>query len=116
MAWTYTDAAIQIHVSVNVESNSISNFLNWYGEMQCVLFFAACISFIQTIYFLTLLLSGPRREDFASGAWYDSHKPVATCMMKQTESPYLISATPIPSMSRFGPDSTFSCKEDGRKK
>lgn len=29
--------------------------------------------------------------------------------MKQTESPYLISGTPMPSMSRFGPRSPFSC-------
>lgn len=35
--------------------------------------------------------------------------------MKQTESPYLISGTPIPSISRFGPRSPFSCSVDIKK-
>lgn len=60
----------------------------------------------------TLLFRGPRRDDLASGAWQDSHSPVATCMMKHTESPYLISGTPMPSMSLFGPVSPFSCSRN----
>lgn len=60
-------------------------------------------------YLFTLLFRGPRREDLASGAWQESQSPVATCMTKQTESPYLISGTPMPSMSLFGPESPFSC-------
>ncbi|TNN87234.1 hypothetical protein EYF80_002436 [Liparis tanakae] len=39
----------------------------------------------------------------------ESQSPVATCMMKQSESPYLISASPMPSMSRLGLCSSFSC-------
>lgn len=39
---------------------------------------------------------------------------MAACMMKQRESPYLISATPMPSMSRLGLCSSFSCT-DGRE-
>lgn len=58
---------------------------------------------------LTRLLRGPRRADLTSGAWYESQSPVATCIMKQSESPYLISATPMPSMSRLGLCSSFSC-------
>ena len=36
-------------------------------------------------------------------------------MTKQTESPYLISGTPMPSMSLFGPRSPFSCCVDIEK-
>lgn len=82
----------------------------WIPVSPCVLLHCARATAQQRK--LTLLFRGPKRDDLASGARYDNQSPVATCMMKQTVSPYLISGTPIPSMSRLAPRSLFSCCVD----